>query len=324
MSLKAAYSNSSPFAQLLILIASVIAGSMIFSFIGVFIVTAQEINNLPQMGDTDAMAAFIKDLTANPAYMKQIQLLSQIGMFILPTFLCAWMFSPNYKKYLKIEYLPKPSMLGLTMLAIIFLFPFVNLTLYLNQQMVLPEWLSGLESWMRQSEDSNNGLIERMLAADNLGMLLINLLVMAILPGFGEEILFRGVGQNIMGRIFKNHHAVIWIVAVIFSAIHNQYYGFIPRMLLGATFGYLLFYTRNMWIPIIAHFTHNAFSVITYYIFQNSPEKAEQIDSIGMASTWWLGIASLALFLIIFFQIKKQSEDLVDSDSCRPKLDSES
>ena len=109
---------------------------------------------------------------------------------------------------------------------------------------------------------------------------------------------FRGTLQQLLG----NKHMAIWITAVIFSAIHMQFYGFIPRMLMGAMFGYVFVWTGCLWIPVVMHFTNNGLAVLAYYIFGTENSYA---DTIGAGATWWLGVISLmitSLGLLIFYR----------------------
>ena len=136
------------------------------------------------------------------------------------------------------------------------------------------------------------------------GGLIFNIILIAIIPALGEELFFRGALQGVM-KAWKGAKLAIWITAIIFSAIHLQFYGFVPRMLLGAFFGYLLFWSENIWLPIIAHFVNNVLAVIFYY-FKFNGYQVPDIDTIGTGNTLWLGIASGALAIFGFFQIRKR------------------
>src|SRR5690606_2422366 len=116
--------------------------------------------------------------------------------------------------------------------------------------------------WMKVQELQMEKITEKILQVTSFSGLLLNLLVIAIIPAIGEELLFRGCLQPVFHRWTKNIHIAIWITAIIFSAIHVQFYGFIPRMLMGAVFGYMLYWGRSIWLPIIAHFINNATAVI--------------------------------------------------------------
>jgi len=125
-----------------------------------------------------------------------------------------------------------------------------------------------------------------------------------VLPAIGEELYFRGSLQGILQQ-WKGIRISIWITAIIFSTIHFQFYGFVPRMLMGAFFGYLLFWSENMWLPIVAHFTNNVLAIIFYYLKFNG-FKVPDIDSIGIGNTMWIGLVSGAIGIFCIYQFKRR------------------
>lgn len=159
-----------------------------------------------------------------------------------------------------------PLMLVITVLSTV-AFMFVNAYLVeWNQAWTFPEFMSGFEEWARNLEEVAAAATERFTTFDNFGEFLIGFIAIAVLPGIGEELLFRGVLQNSLQRWTKNHHVAIWVAAFIFSAIHLQLFGLVPRMALGAIFGYLYYWSGNLWYPIIAHATNNGLAVILTYL----------------------------------------------------------
>jgi membrane protease YdiL (CAAX protease family) len=134
--------------------------------------------------------------------------------------------------------------------------------------MKFPDFLKDFESWARQEEDRLKKLTVAMTHFESMADLLIGLVVIALLPAIGEELVFRGMIQNEFFRGTRNIHFAIWTSAIIFSAIHLQFYGFIPRVLLGALFGYLYYWSANLLIPMFAHFFNNAFGVVMIYLNQ--------------------------------------------------------
>jgi membrane protease YdiL (CAAX protease family) len=164
----------------------------------------------------------------------------------------------------------------------------------------LPEWASSIE-------ESTMEMIEGLLVMNGAGELLFSLFVMAILPAVGEELLFRGVLQTKLSEWIKNEYASIWITAFIFSLFHFQFEGFLPRMLLGALLGYLFFWTRNLWIPIIGHFFFNGFQVAGQYFGadQISGTDLEQIEEVH----WGFGLVSLILLLAVANFIKSSNQN---------------
>ena len=158
---------------------------------------------------------------------------------------------------------------------------------------------------MRQMEESAKALTERFLNTSSIGMMFVNLFVMAALPAVCEEMMFRGWLQRRLSRSV-NIHVAVWVSAFVFSAIHFQFYGFIPRMLIGAALGYLYFYTGSLWAPIIAHFTNNAAAVITAFLAHNGYTSIN-FDLIGTGDTWYLSVASLAVCAALM--VRLQSTD---------------
>ena len=182
--------------------------------------------------------------------------------------------------------------------------PTISVLAEWNKGMELPSFLASLEEMMRQMEESAKALTERFLNTSSVGMMFVNLFVMAFLPALCEEMMFRGWLQRVLGKSV-NYHIAIWVSAFVFSAIHFQFYGFIPRMLIGAALGYLYCYTGSLWAPIVAHFTNNAAAVITAFLAYNSYTSVD-FDLIGTGDTWYLSIASVAVCLALLFRLQRR------------------
>jgi hypothetical protein len=158
-----------------------------------------------------------------------------------------------------------------------FSIPIINHLVEINQNLSFPESLKSIEQWMSQKEENANQIMVEFLKADNISALLLNLFMIAVLPAVGEELLFRGVLQRLIGKWLKNKHVGIFLAAVLFSAMHLQFYGFLPRLALGILFGYLFLWSGTLWLPIMAHFINNATAVIAFYVtrdesFVNKPQ----------------------------------------------------
>jgi membrane protease YdiL (CAAX protease family) len=136
----------------------------------------------------------------------------------------------------------------------------------INSMMDFPAGLSGVEAWMTEKEQEADLMIKSLIAAGSFGIMLLNLFTLALMPAIAEEFLFRGVFQRIFTRLFRSGHLAIWLTAFIFSAIHLQFFGFLPRFVLGLVFGYLFFWSGTLWLPVTAHFVNNAFPVIFSYL----------------------------------------------------------
>ena len=219
--------------------------------------------------------------------LKCLQFLQTIGTFLLPPILCAWIWDADHKplRWLHLDQGANWQTFLLAIAIMICAIPGINLLADLNSRVVLPESLAHLEQIFKQQEEAAAELTKRFLEADNIGMLLINIGLMALLPALAEELSFRGTLQQIL----SNKHLAIWVTAFIFSAIHMQFYGFIPRMLMGAMFGYIFVWTGCLWVPVVMHFTNNGIAVLAYYFLgENS-----SADTLGAGTTWWLGCISL-------------------------------
>ena len=173
--------------------------------------------------------------------------------------------------------------------------PAMNWLVSANEAMSLPSSLSGLEHWMRTMEDSAAETTKQILDIHTVGGLIVCLLVVGVMAGVSEEFLFRGAMQRMMQDSRLGKHLVVWIVAIIFSAFHMQFYGFFPRMVLGLWLGYLLLWTGSLWVPIIAHALNNSTVVIFSYLANKGIFPADYGDTIGIpadGSFPWLALIS--------------------------------
>ena len=183
--------------------------------------------------------------------------------------------------------------------------PAMNWLVTANEAMSLPASLSGLEHWMRVMEDSAAETTKQILDIHTVGELIACVLVVGVMAGLSEEMLFRGAMLRMMQDSRLGKHVVVWIVAIIFSAFHMQFYGFFPRLVLGLWLGYLLVWTGSLWVPIIAHTLNNSTVVIFSYLSNKGIVPADYGDTIGIpadGSFPWLAlasfIASLALVVV--------------------------
>jgi membrane protease YdiL (CAAX protease family) len=154
----------------------------------------------------------------------------------------------------------------LVFLLVLIFIPLNSKFIEWNAGMELPDAFSGLEMWMREKEDQLSVMTAFLTNYNSFIQLVIALFVVTLLPALGEEVLFRGVIQTKLMQQMTSPHAAIWISAAIFSAIHFQFYGFLPRMMLGALFGYLYYWTGNFWVAVLAHFVNNGFVLVMMYL----------------------------------------------------------
>lgn len=173
-----------------------------------------------------------------------------------------------------------------------------SLVIRWNENISLP---FGMEEWARPMEEKLAEVTLYLTQYESVFQMILAFLVVAVLPGIGEEIIFRGMIQNDLYRATRNMHLAIWISAFIFSAIHLQFYGFFPRMLLGALFGYLYFWSGNLWMPVLAHFVNNGFTLASLYFVQKGAIPVD-IDNVELSATQVLFSAVFSGFLIYAYR----------------------
>jgi len=186
--------------------------------------------------------------------LKFIQLLTMVGLFVVPTLTYAYICDFDLK--LQCSFDRQTLLLAI---AIMFLInPFIAFLYEWNMSLNLPDWLLVYDEKAEQ-------LTKYFLRMDSLGDLSFNLLVLAIIPAIGEELLFRGYLQQTFAKWFGKPHVAIIVTALLFSAIHMQFQGFLPRLALGVVLGYLFYWSGSLWLPIIAHFINNAMAISFTY-----------------------------------------------------------
>lgn len=202
-------------------------------------------------------------------FLKYFQVINQLGVFIAPALLFGYLYHRKTVDYLHINKGFVFSFLGLSLVLIIMVIPFINRLVEINEHMQLPQFMWRIESWMQASEMQTRELTQAFLNTDSVSGLFINLFVIALMASLSEELLFRGVILRMFYSSTRNIHIAVLLSAILFSALHMQFYGFLPRTLLGIIFGYLFVWSGSLWIPIILHFIFNGISVVAAYLFAN-------------------------------------------------------
>lgn len=231
---------------------------------------------------------------------------AHVCTYLIPPLLYWYYIERKTIRNFEIRPLPQPVMWGLALLVVLASMPLNSLIIEWNQGMTLPDALQGVETWMRNKEDQLAGLTEFLTRFDTPLQLIIALLVIGILPALGEEVLFRGVIQRKLTEHWVNIHVAIWVSAALFSAIHVQFYGFFPRMLLGALFGYLYYWSGSLWIAIFAHFVNNGLMVVMLYLYQQKiiDINVEDNKSVPLSAA----LASLAVTSLLLYSIWKERQ----------------
>jgi len=251
---------------------------------------------------TNTESLDINGVSVNLSVLKFYQSVYSTGMFIIPPFIIAWFVHSKVLSYLFLDKKSSALQYILATLTIIAALPAINLLAAINSHLQLPEFLSGIEEWMRNSEDQAEMITKKFLVMETPFDLFVNLILIAVIPAVGEELLFRGIIQRIFSNMTKNVHWGIIITAFLFAALHMQFFGLLPRMAMGVLFGYLLVWTKNLWVPILAHLINNGMAVCAAYFIHKGklPEDFENIGG-GETGIWISGLISMIIisFLLI-------------------------
>jgi uncharacterized protein len=238
---------------------------------------------------------------------KFLLVFQHLGLFVIPPWVFAQFVSDRPGIFLGIKPVANKAhwVLGITAMFLALL-P-INAMVELNQSIQLPEALSGLEQMMQRAEQQAELLTKALLSDTDVNGLLLNIFIVAVIPAVGEELLFRGAIQKILTRWSGNLHWGIWISAALFSALHFQFYGFLPRMMLGALFGYMLIWSGSIWLPIAAHFINNASAAVLHFLVVRGTisEEAEELGA-GQEQMVY-AIISLALLVVVIMVWRKSS-----------------
>jgi membrane protease YdiL (CAAX protease family) len=290
----APFRDLNPFGKL-IMTFFLMGGCYLIIFILTFLVA------IPLFGKT---LSEIIELFTSGDFKNEIGLLSffqitySLGLFLIPALLAGFLFNGKSFEYLSGKVKPYGLTLILSVLLVLGSVPVINFLAEFNMNISLPDRLSGLETRIRETESEAEKLMELFLSDTSVSRFLLNLLMIAVIPAFGEEFFFRGVLQRIFTEWTRNKHVAIIIVAVLFSFMHLQFLGFIPRILLGALFGYMLAWTGSIWVPVMAHFVNNSIAV-SFYFFYNKGLIGDDLNTIGSGKDSIIYTISSILFLIM-------------------------
>ncbi|MER2997336.1 CPBP family intramembrane glutamic endopeptidase [Pontibacter populi] len=308
-----------PFYILLLLFAFMMAGYFVGSFIFAIIASVAFDFNLMQ----------IPEIATNPLSHpngRNIMLLLQ-GVIQFMSFVVGPLFMLRVLKYDVEPYLNwkmpvAPLLVLLAGVLMIVIMPANSVVINWNANLNFPDFMQGFEEWARAKEDELAELTKMIADFNDIPKLLIGILVIAVIPAIGEEIVFRGVLQKQLHRWTGNPHAAIWIAGLVFAAIHVQFFGFVPRAILGALFGYLYFWSGRISVPIVAHFFNNGFTVLMLYLQQTGAVDIDVESTEPME--WWSVLLSIvlsgALLYYLYNEFKKvpprtdaQPETIVES-----------
>lgn len=275
--------------NLVMIVVYAVIGLFVGNFVGLIAI-------LPFYG-FDAMEALVQVTNiGNPD--SRLPLMIMQGTTALFAFILApYWFLKKYKtsSLSKLFSIPADFLLpGVVVIAITISFMFVNsIFIEWNQGIDFPDALDWFEQYAMEQEETLEKVTIFLTSFENFWQFLIAFIVIAMIPALGEELLFRGVIQNEVLKATKNIHLAIWGSAFFFAFFHLQFYGLVPRMLLGALFGYLYYWSGSLIYASIAHFVNNGFTLVMLYLYQ------QEIISFDIQETESTPLETVVIFLII-------------------------
>jgi uncharacterized protein len=305
--LRGIYSNINHFSKFILLLTLVFSFLLFSTLFGILAL-------VPFYGSG------VINLIATPDYsnasvvnaMKVLQIMNMAGGLLFPSIIFLWLCTPGSESFVALKKSHNPLPVLLAAILIVLAQPLIGWTNELNSYLTLPEGLSFLEKWMKNAENQGELITEAFLSTTSIAGLMVNVFMIAILPAFAEEILFRGALARLFKDWTKNVHLAVFISSFIFAAIHMQFYGFLPRFLLGIALGYLFFWSGSLWLPIVAHFTNNFLSVMVEFLFRKGIIHTSA-ENFGMDNAAWLTVISIAgvtgLMYYIYNLTVKQKEE---------------
>ncbi len=300
------FENSESLRVLFIMMTAILAG-VISMYLG--ILTA-----LPIFGiDYETLNMVLEGTLDRKDYLgllKYLQTVQGITLFIVPSLIIAYFSKNKIFSFLKMNNSPGILSILIIFMVIIFGQPIVNFSAEVNSWIPFPR---EVERWVREMETQYEQTVSLMVSGDTIKDLFINILVIAIIPAIGEEMLFRGIIQQSLQKRINNAHVAIIITSILFSAFHLMFLTFLPRLLLGLLMGYIFFWSRNLWIPIGAHFINNGLYVVLVFLFSNDPssvtKKYESMGtSQGMQEAILVSLITVTLLLWIFYRKNKNNK----------------
>lgn len=227
--------------------------------------------------------------------------------FILPVIITIVFISPTPISFVQIDKRPTTKTILFLIAAFIAMTPAMNYLVEWNANISLPESMKVIETWMRNAENAAQAVTDRILNNNNI---LLSILLVGVLTGLSEEFLFRGGLQRILITRPMNAHIAIWLTAFIFSAIHFQFFGFFPRLIIGALFGYLAYWSGSLWTAIIAHALNNSTVIIAHAI---NLQSGFNLDTLGVTQSEefpllaFISVIITAILIYFFPKTKRTS-----------------
>lgn len=282
--------------QFLLLVSIALVSFFLVGLVGTVILSVLTGMDIKEMGD---MTKWDYSKPATISFIRGMQIIQFVSLFLIPTFICARLFSTDTRQYLRLRQPSARSYWIIGVLVMILAIPFVQWLGELNRGIRFP---SEIEHWMKAKEAEANKTVMALLSRQTINDLILNIICIAGLAAVGEELLFRGMAQRLLIKMFKSPWPGIIIAAFLFSAMHLQFYGFFPRFVLGILLGIVYWYSGSLWTAILAHFVYDALLITLAYFnpAMLNEETAVKLSSIALTAA----VSFVMMILAVNWMIK--------------------
>lgn len=232
---------------------------------------------------------------ANVQVLRLLQLVSTFFMFFLPAYFTSLILSKRPLQLMGFHNRFTWRELALAIVIMLTSLPLVGALSQLTQMIPLPASLEQtFSNWEKAYEDQ----VKVLSRIDSFGDYLLSLVIMALAPAIFEETFFRGGMQNLLEKGTGKGWLAIGITAVLFSAIHFSFYGFIARVALGVVLGLIFHYSQSLWLSIACHFFNNALVVTQIYVLNLQGKSVD--DAMKETGPLWIGVFVLFILFGLF------------------------
>lgn len=236
-----------------------------------------------------------------------ISVVQGLFVFIFPTMLSWLMTSTRPWNMMGMDRSLTLRSLGWMLTLYVIAYPAMAQIIYYNADISFPDSMKGLEQTLRDWENAGADATAAIMSTTSVGGLIVNILIVGLFTGLAEEMFFRAGIQRMMMASRLSPAVAIWSAAAIFSFVHFQFFGFVPRLLLGAMFGYVYWRTGSIWAPALLHGINNSIVVVTEWINRRNGTSFdfEQYITDTSGIPWWFIFSTLLTILFIIYSNRR-------------------
>lgn len=234
-------------------------------------------------------------MRGQPGLLMLANTAGQVLGLALPAWLLTLLHTRKAQRFLRLQPVQAGD-LGWALLGLAFLMPVVQWMGRINEALPLPESWRALDAMQME-------LIE---AALQGGLpVVVNLLVLAVVPSFCEEVLFRGYVQRQAERGLGVLGGVLFS-GIVFGLYHLRLTQVLPLCILGVYLAYLVWRTGSLWSAVAVHLANNAFSVLLAAYAEYHPRLSWQ-DLEYLTVPWYLVGLGLVGFSWVCYRLERRA-----------------